>query len=229
MNDKGMHGELQSALATAAPELQNLIRVTMKLLQTEPAPPSSGSGAKASAGAAVAPASSILRAIRIHTQGLLVSRTAEDTYIRSLLSRDGVTSVTIDKQRQCAVVYTKEGDAAALARMKADLYRLVQEACDELQDAAGKQRFKVRVPASSGAAGRSSYLDEEEEAENGAQAAGGTETSAKGRALATNGPRDNTKTAAERLRERQAQAAKTAGGTPATGGGWLSGIIGSFW
>lgn len=115
-------------------------------------------------GAALAPAPAPpkkdVRGVQLNMDGLLGRKDQEDQYIRALLLVDGITSVTIDRTRAVAIVYTHEE-----REMKGDLYAVVQGVCDRLRDAAGLRRLVVRKND------RATYLeddDDDDEDEDGA-------------------------------------------------------------
>ena len=153
---------------------------------------------------------------RVVLTGLLGDKAKEDRYIRAMLLEEGVTSVTLDRRRELAVVFTHAKDAAPAA-LCARLYAVVQDVCDSVRDAEGRQRIVIKGAAGVAAA---TYLDDEDDEDAAGRQAGGKgkpasaiTNNAAGRAAGVS--------AADRLKERQAQSA-------AGGSGWLSSIF-SFW
>lgn len=139
-----------------------------------------------------------LQTIQLNMDNLLGQRDQEDQYIRALLMMDGVTSVTLDRKREVALVFAYD------AGMKQAMYETVQATCDSIQDAAGKPRFVVRGE-------HAAYLEDDEGEEDffGAGAALARPGLGGGGKLGTLADIE-----ADRQRRRDAAAAQS--------GGWLS-------
>lgn len=244
---------LRDALATAPSDLHAMIRTSLKNLTTEATtattttttkaaakPLGASSTANSSASTAADTASNNkkeLHQVHLNMDGLLGSRAKEDCYIRALLMTDEVTSVTIDRRRELAIVYTRVSDVTALTP---NLYDAVQTACDEIQDAAGQQRVVVRRTQ------HAAYLDDDDDDDaedagffakgstnnnNKTASASSSSSSSSGGAkkpggTITSNQVKSVKSAAERLKERETANASAAGGKAANG--WFSGIF-SFW
>lgn len=118
------------------------------------------------------------------------------------------------QKRELAIVYTYEE-----AEMKSRLYEVVQDVCDEIQDAAGRQRIVVR------AGDHAAYLDDGDDEDFFAGGATGGKAGGASQALFDKSAGMREKTAAERLRERDGNGAAGAKAA-AAGSGWFGSLFG---
>lgn len=141
----GILGVLDDVASTADAATASRIAGVQKALKSD-----SGSASASSSG----PANLETRSITIHMTKLLANREAEDEYIKALLVVEGVTSVTIDRKREVAVIFTTDGGLE-----KGSLYDVVQRVCNTIHDNAGRRRVKVdRTGKGKAAAGGAVYL-----------------------------------------------------------------------
>ncbi len=152
-----------------------------------------------------------------------VDRATEDSYVRSLLLLDGITSVTLDRRAEAAVVYyahvaggSAEEEAEHVRSLRGRLGSALQGACDAARDAAGRPRIQLTC------SGRSGYLDEDEDKENerGADQGWGGRGGGFGTALVEPGG-GAYGSAADRLMSKGAVAAGGGGWLPTAVSGWL--------
>lgn len=135
-----------------------LIDATIKTLRSSSNGSSNGaassksSSASSSSAAVIPPAKKEVRGVHLNMDGLLGKKEQEDQYIRALLLVDGVTSVTIDRTRSIAIVYTTEEK-----EMKPVLYAKVQQVCDGIRDSLGFKRINVTKND------HATYLDDDDE------------------------------------------------------------------
>jgi hypothetical protein len=116
------------------------------------------------------------------------------------------------QKREVCVCYTyDDGDA----QLKSTLYAVVQQACDEMRDAAGRPRVNVR------SADHGAYLNDDDEEEDGLGAGAENEDSFFGAIVAKGGPGGvGDRSAADRLKSKD--------GNSGGGGGWFSSLT-SWW
>jgi hypothetical protein len=208
----------------SAPDISDVTRkqieATIKTLQG--AGREGGAGSSSSSGAApIKAAKKEVRGVQLNMDGLLGKTEQEDAYIRALLLVDGVTSVTIDKVREIAIVYTTEEK-----EMKPLLYAKVQQVCDSIRDSLGLRRINVAKND------RAAYLaDDDEDDESGdendeedffSQGAYNKQKIVTLNKDGANANKPTVKTAEERMREKDAKAAAAPEAQSSSRGGLLS-------